>query len=77
MAPKTHKRNTNRSKAHISSYKEDNLKMSDKIGEFLDQGVIKKAKKPTLRLLKVNAQTPCRIFFLTSMFRKCQGEMCT
>ena len=57
------KRKTSTSKKHVSSDEEDNLTISDEDVEFLDQGVVKKVKKPSARLRKVNSNTPCWKFF--------------
>jgi len=43
------KRKTSTSKKHVSSDEEDNLTISDEDVEFLDQGVVKKVKKPSAR----------------------------
>ena len=58
MAPKTNKRKASKTKSHASSDEEDVLVISEEEVEFLDQGVVQKAKKPS-RLRKVNTQTPC------------------
>jgi len=63
MSPKSSKRKSSSSKKHVSSDEEDNLTISDEDVEFLDQGVVKKVKKPTACLRRVNSNTPCWKFF--------------
>ena len=61
-----HTNNTKKSskrKSHVSSDEEEVLTINEEEVEFLDQGVVQKAKKPSARLRKVNAQTPCWKFF--------------
>ena len=59
MAPKTNKRNASKTKSHVPSDEEDVLVISEDEVEFLDEGVVQKAKKPSSCLRKVNTQTPC------------------
>ena len=58
----TQKKTTKR-KSHVSSDEEEVLSISEEEVEFLDQGVVQKPKKPSSRVRKVNAQTPCWKFF--------------
>ena len=50
-------------KGHISSDDKENLQISDEDVECLDEGVVKKVKKQTSRLCRVNEQTPSGKFF--------------
>ena len=59
----TNTKKRSKRKSHVSSDEEEVLTISDEEVEFLDQGVVQKAKKPSARLRKVNAQTPCWKFF--------------
>ena len=64
MAEKLQQKRKNRvSKAQITSDDEEKLEISDEDLEFLDEGVVKKVKKQTSRLRRVNEQTPCWKFF--------------
>ena len=64
MAEKVQQKRKNRvSKPQITSDDEEKLQISDEDLEFLDEGVVKKVKKQTSRLRRVNEQTPCWKFF--------------
>ena len=63
MDANTKKTKATKRKSHVSSDEEDVLTISEEEVEFLDQGVVQKLKKPSARLCKVNAQTPCWKFF--------------
>ena len=67
MAEKLQQKRKNRvSKEQITLDDEEKLEISDEDLEFLE-GVVKKVKKQTSRLRRVNEQTPCWKFF---KFRK-------
>ena len=63
MASKTNIRKASKTKSHVSSDEEDVLVTSEEEAEFLDQGVVQKAKKPSSHLRKVNTHTPWWKFF--------------